>query len=75
MVVDGKTILCIHPSSEVSGTVRSATVAAAEFPQADIRVIDTRLVASPIAELVKMAAVWALGEMDGDTICPHRFAG
>jgi len=45
----GDTILCIHPSAEVSGTVRSATVAKNEFPDADIRVIDTRLVASSLA--------------------------
>jgi len=36
----GASILCIHPSSEVSGTVRSASVAAMDFPDADIRVID-----------------------------------
>ena len=55
----GRSILCIHPSSEVSGTVRSATIAAKDFPDADIRVIDTRLVASPVATLVRLAAQWA----------------
>ena len=49
LVPEGEPILCIHPSAEVSGTVRSAQVAAEEFPQADIRVIDTRLIASPLA--------------------------
>lgn len=52
-------ILCIHPSSEVSGTVRSATIAAQEFPHLDIRIIDTRLIASPLATLVLLAAQWA----------------
>ncbi len=52
----GEPILCIHPSTEVSGTVRSATVAAAEFPKADIRILDTRLVASPLGSLVRLAA-------------------
>ena len=47
LVPSGETILCIHPSADVSGTVRSAATAAAEFPGADIRIIDTRLVASP----------------------------
>ena len=64
----GETILCIHPSAEVSGTVRSATVAAREFPQADIRVIDTRLIAGPLAKMVELAAVWAASGEDADTI-------
>jgi DegV family protein with EDD domain len=55
----GEPILCIHPSSEVSGTVRSATVAAQDFPEADIRVIDTRVIASPLGTMVEMAARWA----------------
>lgn len=62
----GEPILCIHPSSEVSGTVRSAQVAAAEFPGLDVRIIDTRLIASPIATLVTLAAEWAeAGESAG----------
>jgi DegV family protein with EDD domain len=61
-------ILCIHPSAEVSGTVRSATVAAQEFPDADIRVIDTRVVGSPLATLVELAAGWAEEGVDADTI-------
>lgn len=68
LVPERQTILCLHPSSEISGTVRSATVAALEFPEADIRVIDTRLVASPLAELVKLAATWAHEDLDADTI-------
>jgi len=55
----GEPILCIHPSAEVSGTVRSATVAARDFPEADIRVIDTRVVASPLGTIVQLAAEWA----------------
>ncbi len=64
----GEPILCIHPSAEVSGTVRSAQVAALEFPNADIRVIDTRIVASPLATMVEIAAEWAQEGMDVDTI-------
>ena len=64
----GESILCIHPSSEVSGTVRSAIVAARDFPQADIRVIDTRCLASPMATMVELAAVWAQSGLDADTI-------
>jgi DegV family protein with EDD domain len=64
----GEPILCLHPSAEVSGTVRSAVVAARDFPQADIRVMDTRSVASPLASMVQLAAEWARAGADVDTI-------
>ncbi len=64
----GEPILCIHPSSEVSGTVRSALVAAKDFPGVDIRVIDTRLVASPLATMVQLAAEWAEAGTSADEI-------
>lgn len=64
----GDTVLCIHPSAEVSGTVRSALTAAADFPEADIRVVDTRTIASPLATLVLLAAQWAGERLDADTI-------
>jgi DegV family protein with EDD domain len=64
----GEPILCIHPSTEVSGTVRSAQVAAQDFPHADIRIIDTRLIASPMATLVQRAAEWAEEGLEIDTI-------
>jgi DegV family protein with EDD domain len=55
----GEPILCIHPTAEASGTVRSANLARAEFPNADIRVIDTRAIGSPLATMVTLAAEWA----------------
>lgn len=64
----GGTILCLHPSAEVSGTVRSALTAAQEFPGADIRVIDTRTVGSPLASLVELAALWAVAGDEPDAI-------
>jgi DegV family protein with EDD domain len=64
----GGTILCLHPSAEVSGTVRSALTAAQEFPGADIRVIDTRTVGSPLATLVELAASWASTGVAADVI-------
>jgi DegV family protein with EDD domain len=64
----GQPILCIHPSAEVSGTVRSASVAAMDFPEADIRVIDTRLIASPLGTLVTLAAQWAAQGMTASEI-------
>jgi DegV family protein with EDD domain len=68
LVLAGEPILCIHPSTEVSGTVRSAIVAAREFPGADIRVIDTRVVGSPLATMVQLAAEWAAAGDEADTI-------
>ena len=68
LVPSGEPILCIHPSSEVSGTVRSALTAAQEFPSADIRVIDTRLVGSPIGTIIQLAAEWSEAGEDIDTI-------
>ena len=68
LVPSGEPILCIHPSADVSGTVRSALTAAMEFPDADIRVIDTRLLASPVATLVELAAQWATDGETADTI-------
>jgi len=48
----GESIVCIFPSVEVSGTVRSAMTAREEFPGADIRIIDSRTIAGPLATMV-----------------------
>lgn len=64
----GEPILCIHPSSEISGTVRSATIAAKEFPEADIRVLDTRLIAGPLGTIVQLAAAAAAAGDDPEAI-------
>lgn len=68
LVPTGDTILCIHPSAEVSGTVRSAEVARLDFPGADIRVIDTRTVGSPLGSMVELAAEWAAEGQTADEI-------
>ncbi len=68
MAPSGEPILCIHPSTEVSGTVRSATVAARDFPDLDIRVIDTRVISSPLATMVELAARWAEEGLGADEI-------
>jgi DegV family protein with EDD domain len=64
----GEPILCIHPSTKVSGTVRSALVAKQEFPDADIRVMDTLTLGGPLAWMVIEAARWATDGVDADTI-------
>jgi DegV family protein with EDD domain len=62
--VAGESVVCVHPSTEVSGTVRSALTARESFPDADIRVIDTRTVAGPLASMVLAAGRLA---QDGGT--------
>jgi DegV family protein with EDD domain len=52
LVASGESVVCIHPSIDVSGTVRSAQTARDSFPDADIRIIDTRTVAGPLAAMV-----------------------
>lgn len=65
---EGHTILVICPSGQVSGTVRSAQVAAQDFPNADIRVIDTKSVGPGLGTLVESAVEWANQGDDADTI-------
>ena len=55
----GQPGLVIAPSAEVSGTYRSAMVAAQDFPDVDIRIIDTRTVASGLGSIVLEAAARA----------------
>ena len=68
MVPSGEAILCIHPSTHLSGTVRSAQVAAQDFPDADIRVIDTKTVSTPLGSMVQLAAAWAWEGASADEI-------
>jgi DegV family protein with EDD domain len=57
----------------LSGTVRSAETARLDFPELDIRVIDTRLVASPLGVVVHRAGIWALQGLSADLICAEIF--
>ena len=65
---NGNTVLVLCPSKEVSGTFRNATVAAQDFPDADIRVIDTLTVGPALGTLVRSALEWAEQGVDADTI-------
>jgi len=51
----GETVIVIAPSSKVSGTVRSAEVAAQEFPGLDVRVIDSQTVSCNLGSMVLVA--------------------
>ena len=52
------TALVLAPSSKVSGTYRSAIVAAQDFPNANIDVIDTQLIGPGFGTVVRMAVQW-----------------
>ena len=68
-------MISIHPSIEVSGTVRSAETAKAEaFPDADIRIVDTRTIAGNLAMLVIAAIEWAEGGVSADEIVKRLHA-
>lgn len=52
LTANGESVVCIHPSIDVSGTVRSALTAREACPGADIRIVDTRTIAGPLASMV-----------------------
>lgn len=54
---DSGIVLC--PSSQLSGTVRSAQTALEDFPGLDVRVIDTKQIGGNQAILLKLAKQWA----------------
>lgn len=62
----GDSAIVICPSADVSGTVRSATVAAKDFPNTDIRVIDTRTIATGLGSIVMQAVKWAAEGLSAD---------
>ncbi len=64
----GNTIFVICPSTKQSGTARSATIAAQDFPDADIRIIDTMVIGAGLASLVIKAKEWAAMGWDANTI-------
>lgn len=53
------TIIVICPSSKVSGTYRSAVVAAQDFPDADIHVVDSLVIGPALGTLIRKAVKWS----------------
>src|SRR5690242_20142433 len=51
----GETVIVVAPSAKISGTMRSAQVAAQEFPGLDIRIIDTLSISCNLGALVLLA--------------------
>jgi DegV family protein with EDD domain len=63
-----ETAIVICPSADVSGTVRSASIAAKDFPTADIRVFDSRTIGPALGTMVYKAREWANAGMSADDI-------
>ena len=65
---EGNTIFVITPSAKQSGTARSATIAAQDFPNADIRIIDSMVIGAGLANLIIKAKEWVDDGLDANTI-------
>jgi DegV family protein with EDD domain len=64
----GESVIVVAPSAKVSGTVRSAEVAAQEFPGLDIRVIDTLTISCNLGSMVLVADDMAKAGASADEI-------
>ncbi|PKO07526.1 MAG: hypothetical protein CVU41_02200 [Chloroflexi bacterium HGW-Chloroflexi-3] len=64
----GDSIIVLTPPIKVSGTFRSAEVAAQEFPNADIKVIDTLAIGASLASIVKVANKYAQEGLSSEEI-------
>lgn len=62
------TMIVLCPSSKVSGTYRSALTAAQDFPDADIRVVDTEVIGPALGTLVKKSLNWVSEGLSADEI-------
>jgi DegV family protein with EDD domain len=65
---DGEEVVVVAPSAKVSGTVRSAEVAALDFPGLRVAVVDTQTIAGNLASLVLLAHGWAQEGANADTV-------
>ena len=64
----GESIIVLTPPMKISGTFRSAEVAAQEFPNADIKVIDTLTIGASLASIVKVANKYAQEGLSSEEI-------
>lgn len=64
----GYSIVIPTPSTELSGTYRSAELAAEAHPDADVHILDTRTIAGGLGTLVKKAKQWGDEGKDAETI-------
>jgi DegV family protein with EDD domain len=55
---NGDSALVLTPSAKVSGTYRSAVVAAQDFPGANIEILDTQLIGPALGTVVRLTVEW-----------------
>ena len=68
-LAEADTIISIQPTTDASGTVRSAQTAKEEsFPEADIRIIDTRTIGGGMGAMVMAATEWVEAGLGADEI-------
>jgi DegV family protein with EDD domain len=69
MLQSAETVICIHPSTELSGTVRTVETAKQDrFPNADIRILDTRVIGGALGSMVTAAVEMAEEGSSADDI-------
>jgi DegV family protein with EDD domain len=61
-------VVILTPSAQLSGTFRSAEIAAQDFPNANIRILDTQNIGASFASMVLQANQWAKAGMSADEI-------
>jgi len=64
----GESVVVVAPTSKASGTVRSAQMAAQEFPRLDIRVVDSLTISCNLGSMVLVANEMAKAGADADEI-------
>ncbi len=64
----GESVIVVAPTGKASGTVRSAQTAALEFPDVDIRVVDTQTISCNLGSLVLLADDMAKAGESADEI-------
>ncbi len=64
----GESVVIVAPTGKASGTVRSAQTAAQEFPDVDIRVVDTQTISCNLGSLVLVADDMAKDGKSADEI-------
>lgn len=65
---NGESVIVVAPTGKASGTVRSAQIAAQEYPGVDIRVIDTQTVSCNLGTMVLVADDMAKAGRPADEI-------
>ena len=64
----GESVIVVAPAGKLSGTVRSAEIAAQEFAKVDVRVVDTQTVSCNLGSLVLVADDMAKAGKSADEI-------